>query len=70
MIMVPIRVVEKTFEGVLCRLGSEPADDAPVELVPSGCITKFVETEGSDLGIIVLDPKKIPEGIRKALGMS
>lgn len=70
MIIVPIRLVERTDEGVLCRLGSEPQEDAPIATVPSGCIVKFTLAENSDLGVLVLDPKKVPEDIRKALGLS
>jgi hypothetical protein len=69
MIMVPVRVVKKTDDGVMCRLGSEPSGEAPVEFVPSSCIKNMVEAEGSDLGVLVLDPEKTPADIRKAIGL-
>jgi len=70
MIMVPIRIVDRTDEGVMCRLGSEPSENAPIELVPSGCILKLSCSGDSDLGVVVIDPSKAPEGIKKALGLS
>lgn len=70
MIMVPIRIVEKTDDGVVCRLGSEPGEDAPIETIPSDCILKLVASEGSDLGVVMINPEKAPEGIRKALGLT
>lgn len=69
MIIVPVRVVDRTDGGVLCRLGSEPYEDAPVELVPKECIVRASIMQGTDLGVLVVDPKKAPEGIRKALGL-
>lgn len=69
MIIVPVRVVDRNDEGVLCRLGSEPYGDAPVELVPKICIERVSTMEGTDLGVLLIDPKKAPEGIRKALGL-
>jgi hypothetical protein len=66
---MPVRVVERNEEGVLCRLGSEPKQDAKVEFVPLDCILNFVAQEGSDLGMMVIDPEKAPEGIRASLGM-
>lgn len=69
MIIVPVRVVDRTDEGILCRLGSEPSEDAPVELIPKECIARASTMEGADLGVLVIDPKKAPEGIRKALGL-
>jgi hypothetical protein len=68
MVMVPIRVVERRDDGVECRLGSSPGADAPVRFLPAVCILKIVVAEGSDLGVVVLDPERMPEDIRAALG--
>lgn len=69
MIIVPVRVVEKNEKGILCRLGSEPSNEAPVELVPKECIERASTTEGTDLGVLLIDPEKAPDSIRKALGL-
>lgn len=69
MIIVPVRVLDRTDEGILCRLGSEPTEEAPVELVPKECIVRASTLDGTDLGVLVIDPKKAPEGIRKSLGL-
>lgn len=69
MIIVPVRIVESNQEGVLCRLGSEPGADDPVRLVPKDCIERSSTMEGTDLGVLLIDPDKAPDGIRKALGL-
>lgn len=69
MLIVPVRVTKESEEGVWCRLGSEPSTEAPVELVPKECIERLSTMEGTDLGILLIDPGKAPEGIRKALGL-
>lgn len=68
-LIVPVRVVSESEGGVSCRLGSEPRESAPVELVPRGCIIRSSTVEGSDLGVLLIDPEKAPEAIRKALGL-
>lgn len=69
MIIVPVRVVDRREDGLFCRLGSEPADDAPVWFLPAGCMSNLVVAEGSDLAVATIDPEKTPGEIRSALGL-
>jgi len=69
MILMPVRIVDRNEEGVFCRLGSEPKQEAKVEFVPLDCILNLVVQEGFDLAMIVVDPEKAPEGIRAAMGL-
>lgn len=69
MIIVPVRVVDRREDGLLCRLGSQPADDAPVQFLPGNCMSSLVVAEGSDLAVVTIDPEKAPGEIRSALGL-
>jgi hypothetical protein len=67
MSIVPVRLIEFKENGVLCRMGSEPEEDAEKVLVPNDCILNKSFIEGNDLGVLVLDMHKAPEQIKKAL---
>lgn len=68
-VVVPVRVVESSADGVLCRLGSEPAADAPVRLVPASCIVSRSIAEGFDLAVLVIDESSAPKWLKDALGL-
>lgn len=69
MMMVPVRVVSKSKEGIRCRLGSEPGEEAAVVVVPMDCVLRFTDAPGTDLAVMLLDPDKAPEWLRMALGL-
>lgn len=69
MIMVPVRVVSKSEEGIQCRLGSEPGEEAAVVVVPMDCVLRLTEVPGSDLAVMLLEPGRIPEWLKRALGL-
>lgn len=69
MLIVPARRVEEAEGGLTCVLGSEPGPDAPRQFLPSECVINRVVAEGSDLAVLTLDESKLPDGIRKALGL-
>lgn len=70
MLMVPVRVTGSSEGGVLCRLGSQPGDDAPQELIPAECIIQRSQAEGSDLAVLVLDQGRLPDRIKLLLGIT
>jgi len=69
MVIVPVRLVGRKGGGVLCRLGSEPLQDAPVEFLSPECVERIVESEGSDLAVVVLNPNRVPDSIKGRLGL-
>jgi hypothetical protein len=69
MLIVPVRRMEDADGGLTCLLGSEPRADAPRHFLPSECVVNRAAAEGCDLGVLTLDESKLPDGIRKALGI-
>jgi hypothetical protein len=69
MLIVPVRLVGKKDGGVLCRLGSEPPVDAAVEFLPTECVERIVQSEESDLAVVVLNPNMVPDSIKGRLGL-
>lgn len=69
MLIVPARMVENADGGITCLLGSEPKADDPRQFIPFDCLTNRTEAEGSDLVVLTLDESRLPEEIRKALGL-
>lgn len=50
-------------------LGSEPQADAPRQFLPIECVINRSAVEGSDLAVLALDDSRLPDGIKKALGL-
>jgi hypothetical protein len=69
MIIVPVRKVEEAEGGITCLLGSEPNPNAEREFLPTECVTNRVGSELGDLSVLTLDGSKLPERIRKVLGL-
>lgn len=69
MIIMPVRSLEEAEGGVWCRLGSQPASDAPKEWIPSDCILNRSVAEGGDIAVLVLDESKLPERIKASVGI-
>jgi hypothetical protein len=69
MIIVPVRKVEEADGGITCILGSEPGPDAEREFLPKECVLNRVDSEMGGLSVLTLDGSKLPERIRKALGL-
>jgi hypothetical protein len=69
MLIVPVRKVEEAEGGINCLLGSEPGPEAESVFLPMECVLNRVDSEPGGLSILTLDGSRIPEGIRKLLGM-
>jgi hypothetical protein len=69
MIIVPVRKVEEADGGITCILGSEPSPDAEREFLPKECVLNRVDSEVGGLSVLTLDGSKLPEKIRRTLGL-
>jgi hypothetical protein len=69
MIIVPVRKVEEAEGGITCLLGSEPGPESVREFLPMECVLNRVDSEVGGLSVLTLDGSRLPEGIRKVLGL-
>ena len=70
MIVMPVRLVETREDGILCRLGSSPKEDAPKEWIPKEFLVKSTMADESDLAVLVFDEGNLPECIKKLTKVS
>jgi hypothetical protein len=69
MIIVPVRNIKDCDGGLTCLMGSEPKPDAEREFLPKECVANRVDSELGGLSVLILDESRLPDGIRKALGL-
>ena len=69
MIIVPVRKVEEAEGGITCLLGSEPKQDAERAFLPNECVSSRIDSDVGGLSVLTLDATKLPEGIKKVIGL-
>lgn len=68
MIVMPVRVIEIRKDGIFCRLGSSPKDDAPKEWIPNEFVVKKTMADEDDLAVLVFDEANLPRCVKEVAG--
>jgi hypothetical protein len=69
MIIVPVQKIKEKDGGITCLLGSEPRPEAKREFLPKDCVFNRVDSGAGGLSVLTLDDSKLPEAIKKVLGL-
>lgn len=71
---MPAWIVSKDDSGYYALLGSEPNKETEKEFLPKDCVENVVyaaiiHESGNEFALFTLIPEKIPEKIKKILGV-